>query len=144
MPTSSRILGAALLLLPLAACDGGNPLNPGVQDHTNNDSFAAAPPATRVDTERDSVSGGGRAYRPIGTGSIARSTAEAISMQPGGDPNTSKYTETGAGDGSAGSTPTRSRRSTGPAQEANPEAASESETGTAPQRTNQPRRVTQK
>jgi hypothetical protein len=69
MLTSSRVLGAALLLLPLAACDGGNPLNPGVQDHTNNDSFASAPPATRVDTDRDSVSGGGRAYRPIGTGS---------------------------------------------------------------------------
>lgn len=95
MRTSFRALGAALLLVSLAACDSGNPLNPGVKDHTNNDSFASAPRAGRVDTERDSVSGGGRAYRPIGTGSVARSTAEAVSMQPGGDPNTSKYTETG-------------------------------------------------
>lgn len=101
MRTSFRVLSAALLLLPLAACDSSNPLNPGVQDHTNNDSFASAPRATRVDTERDSVSGGGRAYRPVGTGSLARSTAEAVSMQAGGDPNTSKYTETGTGDGTS-------------------------------------------
>jgi hypothetical protein len=98
MLTSSRVLGAALLLLPLAACD--NSWSPGV-DRSNRDSFASAPPATRVDTERDSVSGGGKAYRPVGTGSLARSSGEAISMQQGGDPNTSKYTESGTTDGSS-------------------------------------------
>lgn len=141
MRTLFRVLSAALLLLPLAACDRSNPLNPGVQDHTNNDSFASAPRANRVDTERDSVSGGGRAYRPIGTGSMARSTAEAVSMQPGGDPNTSKYTETGAGDGTPGSTPSTSSRTTGPARQTDPNAASRSETGTAPKPSNQPRRL---
>ncbi|OON69598.1 hypothetical protein B0919_06560 [Hymenobacter sp. CRA2] len=92
------MLGAALLLLPLAACDRS--WAPGI-DVTNNDSFATVPPATRVDTERDSVSGGGKAYRPVGTGSLARSSAEAISSQPGGDPNTSKFTDGGTTDGSS-------------------------------------------
>ena len=98
MLTPSRLLSAALLLLPLAACDRS--WSPGV-DYTNNDSFARAPRPTRVDTERDSVSGGGKAYRPVGTGSLARSTAEAVSSQPGGDPNTSKYTDGGTTDGSS-------------------------------------------
>ena len=94
----SRVLGAALLMLPLAACD--RTFEPGI-DHYIHKSFAEAPPATRVDTERDSVSGGGKAYLPVGTGSMARSTAEAISSQPGGEPNTSKYTESGTTDGSS-------------------------------------------
>ncbi|GAB3837315.1 hypothetical protein [Hymenobacter jeollabukensis] len=138
MLTSSRVLSAALLLLPLAACD--NSWSPGV-DHTNNDSFARAPRATRVDTERDSVSGGGKAYRPIGTGSMARSTAEAISSQPGGDPNTSKYTESGTGDGTPGSTPTPSTRNTDAPRQTKSDAAKQPEQGTAPQPTNQPRRA---
>ncbi|MCC3157561.1 hypothetical protein LJ737_09940 [Hymenobacter sp. 15J16-1T3B] len=159
MLTSSRVLSAALLLLPLAACD--NSWSPGV-DHTNNDSFARAPRATRVDTERDSVSGGGKAYRPVGTGSLARSSAEALSMQPGGDPNTSKYTESGTTDGSSttsgrsltnrGTSNTEVPGTTrGPAtgtgegrgtlnnapRETNANAASQNEQGNAPKQTNQ-------
>lgn len=165
MLTSSRVLGAALLLLPLAACDSGNPLNPGVNDRTNNDSFAEAPPATRVDTDRDSVSGGGRAYTPVGTGSLARSTAEAVSTQPGGDPNTSKYTESGTTDGSSTTSgrsltnrgrtdsevPGTTRGTTGGSnsqgrgtlgnipREANPNAASQNMGGQTTQQKDQPR-----
>ncbi|GAB2966751.1 hypothetical protein GCM10027048_41660 [Hymenobacter coalescens] len=162
MFSSSRVLGAALLLLPLAACD--NSLSPGV-DRTNNDSFASAPRATRVDMERDSVSGGGKAYRPVGTGSLARSTAEAVSMQAGGDPNTSKYTESGTTDGSSttsgrsltnrGTTDTEVPGTTrGPAtgtgegrgtlnnipRQTDANAASRSQTGTAPSQAEQPKR----
>ncbi|RTQ46590.1 hypothetical protein EJV47_21825 [Hymenobacter gummosus] len=169
MLTSLRVLGAALLLLPLASCDSGNPLNPGVNDRTNNDSFASAPPATRVDTERDSVSGGGKAYRPVGTGSLNRSTAEAISSQPGGEPNTSKYTDGGTTDGSsttsgrsltnrgtsdtevpgttsgASNSSGQGRGTLGNApRETNPTGASESMNGTgSTQQTNQPRRGAQ-
>ena len=87
-------------LLPLGACDRA--ATPGVdQQSYDHDSFADAPRATRVDTNRDSVSGGDDAYTPVGTTSGARSTAEAVSMQPGGDPNTSKYTNSGTTDGTS-------------------------------------------
>ncbi|KAA9338148.1 hypothetical protein F0P96_04680 [Hymenobacter busanensis] len=98
MLRSPRALWAAALLLPLVACDYS--YSPGV-DSMRRDSFAAAPRATHVDTDRDSMSGGGKAYRPVGTTSGARSTAEAVSSQPGGDPNTSKYTSGGTTDGTS-------------------------------------------
>ncbi|KUG06999.1 hypothetical protein [Solirubrum puertoriconensis] len=99
MSRTPYALGTALLLLSaLVACDRS--MEPGI-DHQFQDSFDRAPHATRVDTERDSVSGGGKAYTPVGTTSGARTVAEAVSSQPGGDPNTSKYTETGTTDGSS-------------------------------------------
>ncbi|GAA4374566.1 hypothetical protein [Hymenobacter koreensis] len=98
MSRSTRALWTAVLLLPLIACDRN--ASPGL-DTINDDSFAEAPRANRTDTDRDSISGGDEAYEPVGTTSGARSTAEAVSSQPGGDPNTSKYTETGTTDGTS-------------------------------------------
>ncbi|WP_400194035.1 hypothetical protein [Hymenobacter sp. B81] len=98
MSQSTRARWAALLLLPLAAC--GYDSSPGL-DHINDDSFSEAPRANRVDTDRDSMSGGGEAYQPVGTTSGNRSMAEASSARPGGDPNTSKYTDSGTTDGTS-------------------------------------------
>lgn len=97
MSRPSFVLGTALLLLTLVSCD--REYEPGI-DHFL-DTFATAPHATRVDTHRDSVSEGQRAYIPVGTTSGARSVAEARSSRPYGEQNTSEYTDSGTTDGTS-------------------------------------------
>ncbi|TYZ14329.1 hypothetical protein FY528_00960 [Hymenobacter lutimineralis] len=84
MKRLSALLLTVAATASLAACDYNN--TPGKDPQASQD-FTEAPPARKMETERDSINGQQEAHTPIGTGSAADQKTSADAALEGSPSN---------------------------------------------------------